>query len=180
MAAKDRHEIFAREYVIDLNGTRAAIASGYKADNAEVTASQLLSNPKVRKRVDELLSHRASKLEIKADRVIEEIRRLAMSNMQDYTRVDEDGKPILDFSKLDRDKFAAVQEIREDATGGVGDGERKVVLRTTLKLADKTKNLDMLMRHLGLYNDKLAITGLEGLASNLSELRKLKNAVASS
>ena len=171
-----RRQRFAREYVIDLNGTRAAIAAGYSERTAAAQASQLLTNRNVRALVDRFTSERASKLEVRAEKVLEEIARLAFSNMQDYTRVDSDGKAILDMSTITRDQFAAVQEIREDATGGTGDGERKVVLRTTLKLSDKTKNLELLGRHLGMFNDKLAISGLEGLADRLNELRKAKNA----
>ncbi len=181
MAAKDRRERFAREYVIDLNGTRSAIAAGYSERGADVAAVRLLRNASVRKQIDRLKSARASRLEIKADRMLEKLDRLTDSNMLDYMEVAEDGKPVgLNLSNLTREQAYCIQEISEDHTGGTGDGERKVILRTKFKLVDKVKPLDMLMRHLGLYNDKLAITGLEGLASNLSELRKLKNAGAGS
>lgn len=96
--------------------------------------------------------------------------------MGDYTRVDADGKAVLDMSAITRDQFAAVQEIREDTAGGSGDGERKLVIRTTLKLADKTKNLELLARHLGMLQDNLKVTGLEGLADKLADIRKAKNA----
>ena len=46
-----RHETFCREYIIDLNGTRAAIAAGYAKKGAHVTASRMLSNPKVQARL---------------------------------------------------------------------------------------------------------------------------------
>ncbi len=49
-----RHEIFAREYVKDLNGTRAAIAAGYSRKTARVTASQLLTKPNIQKLLAEL------------------------------------------------------------------------------------------------------------------------------
>lgn len=176
--ANERQERFAAEYVIDLNGTRAAIAAGYSEKTASVQSTGLLKNSKVRRIIDSLNTKRASKLEIKAERVLEELARLAYSNMQDYTRIDADGKAVLDLSKLTRDQFAAVQEIREDTTGGSGDGERKVVVRTTLKLSDKQKALDMLMRHLGQYNDKLHVTGLEGLADRLNQVRTRKNAAS--
>ncbi len=155
--SKARMERFCREYVIDLNGTRAAQAAGIAIASSPVWASRALSIPKVRRRVDQLLSERASRLEVRADHVLEEIRRLAFANMQDFTRIDEMGKPVLDLANITRDQFAAVQEIREDTTGGAGDGERKQVIRTTLKLVNKTQNLELLMRHLGLLQDKIEI-----------------------
>lgn len=171
----DRYEQFAREYVIDLNGTRAAIAAGYAEAGAAVQSSHLLRIAKVSRLINKLLSQRASKLEIKAERVLEELARLAFSNMADYMQVDADGKPCgLNLAQITRDQAACIQEISEDATGGSGDGERRLVIRTKFKLSDKLKALDMLMRHLGAYNDKLQVTGLEGLASGLNEIRKAK------
>lgn len=170
-----RYQKFAQEYVIDLNATRAAQAAGYKESRAHVTGSELVKNRRVRAMIDKLLSKRASKLELTAEMVTEELKRLAFSNMGDFTRVDVDGKPVLDLSAISRDQFAAVQEIREDTTGGSGDGERKVVVRTTVKLADKTKNLELLGRHLGMFQDNVKVTGLEGLAERLNQLRSRRS-----
>lgn len=41
----------------------------------------------------------------------------------------------------------------------------------TVKLADKSKALDQLARHLSLYNDKLEVTGLHALAERLAGQR---------
>jgi phage terminase small subunit len=43
-----REQRFAREYLLDLNGTRAAIAAGYSAKTASQAASRMLRNVKVR------------------------------------------------------------------------------------------------------------------------------------
>jgi phage terminase small subunit len=169
-----RQEMFAKEYVIDLNGTRAAIASGYSEKGASVRAAQLLSISRVRKLIDQNQSRRASKLDIKAEKIAEELARLAFANSWDYMRVDEQGRPQIDLSNLTRDQAAAIQEIREDATGGQGDGERRLVVRTTFKLADKRGALELLGRHLGMFQDKLAVSGLEGLAEQLALMRQKK------
>jgi|ERR1700722_6092033 len=171
-----RQQKFAQNYVIDLNGTRAAIAAGYSSKGADVRASQLLGNSKVKKLIDKLNSARADKLELRAEKIDEEVARLAFSNMANYVRVDEHGKPQgISLSELSRDDWAAVQEIREDTTGGSGDGERKAILRTTLKLSDKTKNLELLYRRLGLLKDNIKVTGMEGLAEQVEEIRKRKH-----
>jgi phage terminase small subunit len=169
----NRYERFAREYVIDLNAPRAAIAAGYSEKRAHVTGYQLVANRRVAKIIERLQTQRASKLEIKADRVAEELARLGFSNMMDYMRIDEEGKPTgLDLRNLTRDQAACIQEITEDTTGGSGDGERRLILRTKFKLADKAKNLELLGRHLGMFQDKLQITGIEGLAERLAEARR--------
>ncbi len=174
---KKRYELFAREYVIDLNGTRAAIAAGYSEHTAGVTASQLLTKPKIQRIVQQLISKRASKLDLKAEKVAEELQRMAFSNMLDFMEIDEQGRPVgLNLANITRDQAAAIQEITEDTTGGTGDGERRLILRTKFKLADKGKSLELLGRHLGMFQDNVKVTGLEGLAERLSEIRKNKHA----
>ncbi len=43
-----REQLFAREYLLDLNGTRAAIAVGYSSKTAAQAASRMLRKAKVR------------------------------------------------------------------------------------------------------------------------------------
>lgn len=169
----DRFERFCREYVIDLNGARSAIAAGYAEKAARQQASALLTKPNVRRRIDQLQSQRASKLELTAEMVLEELRRLAFANMLDYMEIDEDGMPRgLNLSNMTRDQAAAIQEVTEDATGGSGDGERRLILRTKFKLADKGQNLERIGRHLGMFNDKLELKVSEGLAEKVAAFRK--------
>lgn len=135
----------------------------------------------MRRIIDELQSARASKLELKAEHIVEELRRLAFSNMTDYMKIDENGKPTgLDLSRMTRDQAAAIQEVVEDTTGGAGDGERRLILRTKFKLADKGLNLERLGRHLGMFQDNVRVTGLEGLAERLAQAKERKNASGSS
>ena len=170
-----RDELFVKEWCIDRNGTRAAIACGISESWAHVFASKHLKNPKIQRLIDKELSRRATKLELTAEKLDEETARLAFANMGDYVRVDEDGKPSgINLENITRDQWAAVHEIREDTTGGTGDGERKQILRTTLKLTDKTKNLELLYRRLGLLQDNLKVSGLEGLADKLNRIRTNK------
>jgi phage terminase small subunit len=79
-----RWKLFAHEYVIDLNGSRAAIAAGYSERRAAVTGSELVRKRKVARLIEALMSKRASKLELKAESIVEELCRLAFSNMLDY------------------------------------------------------------------------------------------------
>ena len=175
----DRYEAFAREYVIDLNATRAALAAGYSERTAGVKGSQLLKTVKCRQLIDKFLSKRAIKTELKAERVIEELQRIAFANPQDYMRVNADGQPDVDLSRLTRDQAAAISEFTVDTTGGSGDGERRLVLRTKIKLADKLKAAELLCRHLGAFNDKLQVTGLEGLAERMNKLNQAENVSSS-
>ena len=172
---KDRLEIFCREYIKTLNGTNAAIAAGYKANSAHVSASRLLKNAKVKARIAELLKKHTDKLDSSAERVIEELHKLAYSNMLDYIRINREGQADIDLSTLTREQAAAIQEIKVDTSGGTGDGERRQVLRTTFKLTDKGANLERLGRYHKLFTDKVEHSGLEGLADKLHRVRQRKN-----
>jgi len=44
----DKKRIFAMEYLVDRNATRAAIKAGYSANSAHVTGCRLLKDPKVK------------------------------------------------------------------------------------------------------------------------------------
>ena len=170
-----RQELFCKEYIIDLNATKAAESAGYKPSTARQQACRLLTKGNIQARIAQLQKKQADKLDITAERVLRELALLAYSNMDDYVDLDlECGKRVLNTAKPTRDQMAAVSEITEDTTGGTGDGERKRVLRTRFKLVDKGMNLERLGRHLKLFTDKIEHSGLEGLADRLSTIRKRK------
>ena len=66
----DKQDRFAREYVVDLNATQAAIRAGYAENSAHVTGSRLLSNAKVFARINQLKTEQAERLNVSADTVI--------------------------------------------------------------------------------------------------------------
>jgi hypothetical protein len=66
----DLEEIFVREYMVDWNGTQAAIRAGYSAKSAAQTAWFLLRKPKVQVAVETLASARARRLGIDAEELM--------------------------------------------------------------------------------------------------------------
>ncbi len=141
-----RDERFAREYVIDLNGEQAAIRAGYAPKSAKVTASRLLTKANVKARIAELAKQHADKLDLKAEKVLRELSLMAFSNMMDYIKTNAEGDAFIDLSALTRDQTAAIQEITVEETGKV--------TRTKLKLADKREPLELLGRHLRLFDQE--------------------------
>ena len=170
-----RYTAFARNYVIDFNATRSALAAGYSKLNAPSIGARLSKNPKVKKLIAQFESERADRTATTADRVLEEIKRLAYANLEDYTTINKDGQLDINLATCNRDQLASVQEFTVDTTGGTGDGERRVVKRTKFKLADKTKNLEMLARHLKMLTDKQEIvTTIKDLSDDEVEARLAK------
>lgn len=148
-----RQERFCREYIIDLNGTQAAIRAGYSEKGAEVQASQLLRNIKVKHRVNELQGKVEKKLEITAEFILGELYKLATVDLS--KAYDENGnlKQIHDIPEEVRKAISGVETYYERAgTDEEGNPDRCTVKR--LKFWDKTKALDMLARHKNLFKDE--------------------------
>src|SRR5262245_36748998 len=60
---------FVAEYLVDLNGTQAAIRAGYSAKTAEVIASHLLRKVKVRQQIAKAEETYLAKLDVSAARI---------------------------------------------------------------------------------------------------------------
>lgn len=73
---------FCEEYVVDLNGTQAAIRSGYSEDTATEQASRLLSNVKVQAYVKELQEKVSEKLGIDHQWVVRRLKEISDRCMQ--------------------------------------------------------------------------------------------------
>ena len=68
-----RHELFCQEYIVDFNGTQAAIRAGYSKKSAGSQASELLKNPNISARVHELKKERMDRLSLDQNFVVLQI-----------------------------------------------------------------------------------------------------------
>ncbi len=167
-----RHDRFCREYIKDLNGTRAAIAVGYGKKNARKIASRLLTNVDIQARVAELTKKHADKLDLDAEKVLSELSSMGFSNFLDYVNITEEGDAFVDLSSLTQEQAAAIQEITvNEYMEGKGKDGRKVK-RTKLKLVDKIRSLELLGKHLKLFTERIEVSGTAGLAEALAAARK--------
>lgn len=66
----DRQSAFVQEYVVDLNGTQAAIRAGYSSETAASQAWYLLRNLNIARAIAKLQDERAKRLNLKADYVV--------------------------------------------------------------------------------------------------------------
>lgn len=140
---------FCEEYVANKgNGKQAAILAGYSYKGAEVTASQLLTIPKVKEKVERLRAETSKRVGLKAEHVIEELKSLGFSNLSDYLK---DDMTLEDFKKLPRSVSAAIASIEIQKVSIPGtEGTRETV---KFKLHDKHKALDSLGKNFGIYDE---------------------------
>jgi phage terminase small subunit len=162
MAFTARQERFIVEYVASGNATRSAIAAGYAEGSAKQQGSYLLSNPDVAAEIERrrgaIEKKVLKKFEVTREWIVEELAKLARSNMADFTSFDEDGNPVLDFTDVDRDKMAAVKEITSE-TSTVGGAP---VRKTKFTLHDKRAALMDLAKLEGHVVDRQQLTGANG------------------
>lgn len=177
-----KQTLFVREYLIDLNATQAAIRAGYSSRTAEAQGSKVLNERKVAAAIAAAMQERAERTELTADMVIAELRKIAFANMQDFVSISTDGKEkgqaTVDLSKLSRDQFAAIGEIRiEDIDSG-----RRTGKRTVFKLLDKRAALVDLGKHLGIFIERKQVehTGTIEIQNAAREVDSLLLEAASS
>nr|CAJ1762460.1 terminase small subunit [uncultured phage] len=146
-----KQKLFVEEYLIDLNATQAAIRAGYSPDTAQEQSSRLLSNVMIKSAVDKAMAERSRRTGINQDRVLLELAKIGFAKITDV--VDPETAQIKPDAK--EEDLACIQSIKikpnEFGT------EREV------KMYDKKAALVDIGRHLGMWNDKLDIKGVEGV-----------------
>ena len=65
-----RQKLFCDEYLIDCNGTQAAIRAGYSPHTAAVIATENLNKPKIRAYIDQRMAEKTSELIATQDEVL--------------------------------------------------------------------------------------------------------------
>ena len=155
--SNSKHERFAQEVAQGASASLAFVRAGYAKNDGN--AGRLNRNELVRSRIEEILSEGAAKAGVTVERVLNEIALLGFANMADYMRSSPDGDPYLDFSALTRDQAAALVEVTvEDFKDGRGSDARDV-RRVKFKLADKLGALEKLGKHIGMFKDKVELSG---------------------
>lgn len=157
----EKQKIFADEYLIDLNATRAyrvAYPSVKKDETARANSSRMLTNANVAKYITERMEERQKCTEITQDRVLKELAVIAFAKATDYAEV-KDGQVIIkDTEELNEQQARAIAGIKEGKFG------------VEVKLNDKEKALELLGRHLGMFKDKVEVSGLDEEKKKLEDI----------
>lgn len=142
-----KQKIFVEEYLIDLNATQAAIRAGYSPATAKEIGCENLTKPNISAAISQAMAERSRRTGINQDRVLQELARIGFAKITDV--VDPDTARIR--SDASDDDLACIQSIKikpnEFGT------EREV------KLYDKKSALVDLGKHLGLFKDKMELSG---------------------
>lgn len=151
-ALSPKQALFVQEYLKDLNGTQAAIRAGYSPASAASQASELLKVPKIAAALKAAQDARSERTEVTADRVLRELARIAFSDpAKAYA---EDGRLL------------SVREMPEEARAclagyDVEEGGDSLLTRK-VKGWNKVDALKLLGQHLGMFKEKVEVSGTNG------------------
>lgn len=148
---------FVQEYLIDLNAGQAAKRAGY-SDNAcgnlYQQGSRLLRVKHVSEAINIALQARSERTEIRQDRVVAELARIAFSDVRKVAWWDKGAIQYYDSDSLDDETAASISEISDKTfeSKGKRPGDDSTFRREQrIKLHDKMRALELLGRHLGMF-----------------------------
>ena len=143
-------KIFVDEYLIDLNATRAYKTAYPNIKNDVVAATnggRLLRNAQIKIEIEKRMKEREKRTEITQDKVIKELANLAFTDRTDIVTITSGRVIIQNFDDLTIEQRACIAGVKETKFG------------IEVLFYGKEKALEMLGRHLGMFNDKIEVKG---------------------
>lgn len=150
---------FIEEYLIDLNATQAAIRAGYSSDTAYSIGQENLKKPEIKSHIDKAMAERSKRTGVNADRVLLELAKIGFAKITDV--VDPNTAKIKEGAS--EEDLACIQSVKIKPNEWGTERE--------IKMYDKRAALVDLGKHLGMFKDKLEVSGaLETEKTKLDDL----------
>lgn len=148
MTLNEKQKQFCNEYLIDFNGTQAAIRAGYSEKTANRIASENLSKLDIQQYLKELIENRNERVKISQDEVIRDIIEVKNRCMQKV--------PVIFMGKQVQDEYGR-DVWKFDSQGA-------------------TKALEMLAKHTGVYEvDNHQKAGINIVVADEKHKKMLEN-----
>lgn len=160
MVLTDKQRRFVDEYLVDLNATQAAIRAGYSQRTARQMGDENLSKPDIAKAIQEAQALRSTRVQVDADYVLARMVEIDQMDVLDIMTDDMALKPVSDWPKAWRQYLSGfdLAELFE----GRGEDRDLVGVMKKIRWPDKAKNLELLGRHLGMFKERVELTGKDG------------------
>lgn len=154
MTLSRKQQEFVNQYLVDLNGTRAAQRAGYSGDKnvLGVTAYNLLRNPKISEAIDRRLQESA----MSANEVLARLTEHAAGDMGDFWSIQANGDPVLD---LTGGKLRLIKKMKVKTTTRTISDIDYVTTDIDFELYDAQSALVQLGRYHKIFTDKQEISG---------------------
>jgi len=144
---------------------------------SRLEGNKLLLEPHIKDYVRHMREEIKARLLLTRDVVLEELTKLATSNMVDFLVIGQNGQPEgYDFSGLSREQYAAIQEMTIDTyMDGKGEDAQRVK-QVKLKLAPKQAALDSLGKHFKLFTDVVEVSDITDAADVMTRRKREQRA----
>ena len=146
---------FVSEYLIHLNATQAAISAGYSVKTARAIGCENLTKPDIAAAIAAGAAKQLESADLSATRVLEEIRRLALSDVRSLFDEQGDLRPIHTLTAEQAACIGGLEVIIKNAKAG--DGVTDTIHK--IKIWDKPKSLEMLAKHFALLTERVEHSG---------------------
>lgn len=146
---------FVAEYLIDFNATQAAIRAGYSQKTASSIGQENLNKPEIAAAVTVGQAKQHKHADLTRERVLDEMRRLAFSDVRHLFDAQGNLKPLHTLTPDESAAIASVEVIIKNAAAG--DGHTDTVHK--IKVWDKTRTLEQLGKHFGILKESVEVAG---------------------
>lgn len=147
---RQRDKIFCEEYIVDFSPKNAALRAGFRESTAggawEWIRDENPTKPECKEYINKLIAERSRRTGITADRVLQELARVAFADISDAVNLDNGAVS----PNASRDDTAAIAYVKIKI-GAISERE--------VRMHDKNRALELLGRHLGMMKDNLQIEG---------------------
>lgn len=147
---------FVEEYLVDLNATQAAIRAGYSQKMAGRIGFQLLEKTGIQTAIQASQIERSARTGVTADRVVQEIARVAFASLRDVMTWGPAGALVRPDNEITIEAAAAIAEVAETKDG------------VKVKLHNKIAALEQLAKHVGIYQDRTTAVDAERVVHSIT------------
>jgi phage terminase small subunit len=146
-----KQQRFAQEYLSDFNATAAYRRAGYTGSEASLAAasSKLLRNHKVQAYLSQLRSVTSKRAQVTLERTLEEISRVAFSNITKVMSFNSSSVTLEDSATLPDSITAAIESVTFTET----ESEHSTSRRHAVKMHNKMAALGFLADYFGIRDD---------------------------
>lgn len=146
----DKQELFAREYLKDLNATQAAIRAGYSEKSSRNQGARMMANDDILDRIAELKAERNEQVGVDAAYVLRRLTEIDQMDVLDILLANGELKPIKDWPKVWRTTLSGMDVVEMTSADSAA-------LLKKIKWPDKVKNLELLGKHVDVQAFKESI-----------------------